>query len=255
MGEFEPRIIGFLCNWCSYAGADLTGVSRIQYPTNLRVIRVMCSGRVDPALPLGFLAEGADGVMITGCHIGDCHYIDGNLYAKRKFGLLRRLVEKAGLEPGRVMLEWVSASEGQKFADVVTGFTNKLKELGPTPVTGDEGLRLNLLAAKAAAEEFRLRALVSKEEKLVEKGNVYGELVTQEEFDGVLDEAVENEYTRNKIRLMLSMEPMSAKNLAEKMGMDSAKVLNHIVALRQRGWVDLLELQGNTPVYMTLEVA
>ena len=89
----------------------------------------------------------------------------------------------------------------------------------------------------------------------MEKGNVYGESVTQEEFDGVLDEAVENEYTRNKIRLMLSMEPMSAKKLAEKMGMDSAKVLNHIVALRQRGWVDLLELQGNTPVYMTLEVA
>jgi len=101
---FEPNIVGFLCNWCSYAGADLAGVSRIQYPTNIRVIRVMCSGRVDPAVVLGLLTEGADGVMITGCHIGDCHYIDGNLHARRKYGLTRRLAVRAGLEPGRLRL-------------------------------------------------------------------------------------------------------------------------------------------------------
>ena len=253
MTDFEPKIIGFLCNWCSYTSADLTGVSRIQYPTNLRVIRVMCSGRVDPALPLGFLAEGADGVMVTGCHVGDCHYIDGNLYARRKFGLLKRLVEKTGLEPERVMLEWVSASEGQKFADIVSEFTEKIRGLGPIPC--DDETRLNLLAAKAASEEYRLRALVGKEEKLVEKGNVYGEEMTQEEFDEVMSEAVETEYTRNKIRLMLSKEPQSVKALAERLGEDPGRVLEHVVALRRRGWIDLLELEGNTPIYATLEMA
>ena len=252
--SFEPKIIGFLCNWCSYAGADLTGVSRIQYPPNLRIIRVMCSGRVDPALPLGFLAEGADGVMITGCHLGDCHYIDGNLYAKRKFRLLEKLVEKAGLNPGRVMLEWVSASEGQRFADIVSGFTKRIRELGPVDPTPNPGLQLNLRAAKEASEEFRLRALVSKEEKLVTEGNIYGEPVTQEEFDAVLDEAVEAEFTRNKIKLMLRRAPMSVKQIAGETGLDSAVVLRHVVELRQRGWVDLAETRGHTPVYKAMEV-
>jgi len=250
---FEPRIVGFLCNWCSYAGADLAGVSRIQYPPNLRIIRVMCSGRIDPSMVLGVLAEGADGVLITGCHIGDCHYIDGNLYARRKFGLIRRLVEKAGLEPERVMLEWVSASEGQRFADVVAGFTGMIRGLGP--VAGDEETRLNLLAAKAAAEEYRLRALVGKEEKLVESGNVYGEEVTQEEFDRIMGEAVETEYTRNKIMLILTREPMSVKELAHRTREEPRKVLRHVASLRQRGWVDLLELQGNTPIYRAMEVS
>jgi len=254
MSGFEPKIVGFLCNWCSYAGADLTGVSRIQYPTNLRVIRVMCSGRVDPPLPLSFLAEGADGVMITGCHIGDCHYIDGNLYAKRKFGLLERLVEKTGLKKGRVMLEWVSASEGQKFADVVTSFIGKIKEMGPTPATTDPEIRLNLKAAQAAAEAYRLRALVGKEEQLEKKGNVYGDKLSQEELDTIMGEAVELEYTRNKIKLLLK-EPMSVKELAKRLGIDSKNVLGHIVALRQRGWVDLHEVRDHTPLYKTMEVA
>jgi F420-non-reducing hydrogenase iron-sulfur subunit len=253
MSDFEPKIIGFLCNWCSYAGADLTGVSRIQYPTNLRVIRVMCSGRVDPSLPLSLLAEGADGVMITGCHIGDCHYIDGNLYAKRKFGLLERLVEKTGLEKGRVMLEWVSASEGQKFADIVAGFIAKIKDMGPNPAATDPNLRLNLRAAQEAAEEYRLRALVGKEEKLEKKGNVYGDKISQDELDRIMDEAVELEYTRNKIRLLLK-EPMSVKELALKLGMDSKAVLDHVVALRQRGWVDLHEVRDHSPFYKTMEV-
>jgi F420-non-reducing hydrogenase iron-sulfur subunit len=254
LSEFEPKIIGFLCNWCSYAGADLTGVSRIQYPTNLRVIRVMCSGRVDPPLPLSFLAEGADGVMITGCHIGDCHYIDGNLYAKRKFGLLERLVEKAGLDKGRVMLEWVSASEGQKFADVVTGFIDRVKKLGPTPATTDPEIRLNLEAAQAAAEAYRLRALVGKEEKLENRGNVYGDKLSQAELDRMMDEAVELEYTRNKIRLVLK-EPMSVKELSQRLGIYSKNVLDHIVVLRQRGWVDLHTVRDHSPLYKTMEVA
>ena len=254
MTDFEPKIVGFLCNWCSYAGADLAGVSRIQYPTNLRIIRVMCSGRVDPSLPLSFLSEGADGVMITGCHIGDCHYIDGNLYAKRKYHLLERLVAKAGLEPERILLEWVSASEGQRFADIVTSFTDQVKKLGPSKAATDPKLRLNLKAAKMAAEEYRLRALVGKEENMISEGNIYGEEVSQDDFNHLMAEAVDTEFTRNKIRLLLSGEPMSVKDISTEMGIDSKIILEHIVVLRQRGWVDLQMIRDSSPVYKAMEV-
>lgn len=133
--SFEPRIVGFLCNWCSYAGADLAGVSRFQYPTNLRVIRVMCSGRVHPAHILEAFRSGAGGVLVAGCHPpNDCHYISGNLKAKRRVAMLKKLMDQMGMDPERLRLEWVSAAEGEKFAKVVTEFTNMLKEKGPSPL-------------------------------------------------------------------------------------------------------------------------
>lgn len=257
MKEFEPRIVGFLCKWCSYTCADLTGVSRIQYPPNLRVIRVMCSGRVDPAIILGILAEGADGVMIIGCKIGGVNCATGNPQVKRKFSLTRRLVEKAGLEPGRLMLEWMSASDELRFARLVAEFTEQVRELGPSPLSGDSpdpNLLLNVRAARAAAEDFRLRELVAKEEKLVTEGNVYGDLVTQEELDDVIAEAVESEYVRHRIRLALLEEPTSVKKLSERLGMDSRKVLDHVVAMRLRGWLEVQEIRGISPIYRVLEV-
>ncbi|MFX0043274.1 MAG: hydrogenase iron-sulfur subunit [Candidatus Hodarchaeota archaeon] len=130
--DFNPEILVFCCNWCSYAGADLAGVSRFQYPPNMRIIRVMCSGRVDPAFVIKAIKEGADGVLITGCHIGDCHYISGNEYAQERFGRLHEIIIKQlGINEKRVRLEWVSASEGKRFADLITEFTNLIKELGP----------------------------------------------------------------------------------------------------------------------------
>jgi len=133
--EFQPRIVGFLCNWCSYAGADLAGVSRIQYPPNLRVIRVMCSGRIDPTFVLEAFRSGADGVLVAGCHIpSDCHYLSGNFKAYRKVAVLRRLLEQLGLEPQRLRLEWISASEGARFAEVVKDMTEKIRKLGPNPM-------------------------------------------------------------------------------------------------------------------------
>jgi F420-non-reducing hydrogenase iron-sulfur subunit len=128
---FDPKIVGFCCNWCSYAGADLAGVSRFQYPPNIRIIRVMCSGRVDPAFILKALEVGADGVLIAGCHPGDCHYIAGNYKAARRISLLKRMLDQFGIEGERVRLEWVSASEGSRFAEVVSDFTQTVKELGP----------------------------------------------------------------------------------------------------------------------------
>jgi F420-non-reducing hydrogenase iron-sulfur subunit len=132
--EFEPTILGFLCNWCSYAGADLAGTSRMKYPANLKSIRVMCSGRVDPAFVLEALRKGVDGVLIAGCHPGDCHYQSGNYKTNRRIKLLKKLLEELGIDPQRVRFEYVSASEGQKFATIVTEFVAEIKKLGPNPI-------------------------------------------------------------------------------------------------------------------------
>jgi F420-non-reducing hydrogenase iron-sulfur subunit len=134
MNEFEPNIVGFLCNWCSYAGADLAGTSRIKYPPNIKSIRVMCSGRVDPVFILDALKKGADGVLVAGCHPGDCHYQSGNYKTNRRIKLLKRILSEMGVEPNRVRFEFISASEGQKFAQVVTDFVEELKKMGPNPL-------------------------------------------------------------------------------------------------------------------------
>jgi F420-non-reducing hydrogenase iron-sulfur subunit len=132
--KFSPRILAFCCNWCSYAGADLAGVSRIQYSTNIRIIRVMCSGRVDPAHIFAAFEAGADGVIISGCHIGDCHYISGNLYAEAQIERLKKLFNIIGFDERRLRLQWVSASEGRLFAEYITEFVELIKTLGPNPL-------------------------------------------------------------------------------------------------------------------------
>jgi coenzyme F420-reducing hydrogenase delta subunit len=129
--DWQPKIITFLCNWCSYAGADLAGVSRLQYPPNTRTIRVPCSGRVNPLFILRALQNGADGVLVSGCHPGDCHYLSGNYVARRKFALFSRLLEYLGIEKGRVQFTWVSAAEAGRFADVITQVTEEVRKLGP----------------------------------------------------------------------------------------------------------------------------
>jgi F420-non-reducing hydrogenase iron-sulfur subunit len=129
--EFKPKILAFCCNWCAYAGADLAGVSRFQMPTNVRVIRVMCSGRVPPELVIRALANGLDGVMILGCHPGECHYSEGNYLTRRRAHVLKRLLDYIGIEPGRFQLRWVSAAEGAKFSAVVKEAADKITTLGP----------------------------------------------------------------------------------------------------------------------------
>lgn len=127
------KILIFTCNWCAYAGADLAGVSRFQMPVDFRQIRTMCSARVDPEFILYSFKNGADGVMVAGCHPGDCHYIGGNYRTRRRMALLKLLLNQFGLNPKRFKLEWVSAGEGQRFSQVVTEFVNQIKELGPSP--------------------------------------------------------------------------------------------------------------------------
>jgi len=133
--KFEPRIVGFLCNWCAYAGADLAGVCRLQYPPNVRIIRVMCSGRIDPAFILEAFKDGADGVLVAGCHLpSDCHYISGNFKAQRRVFLTKKLLEQFGIEPQRLRLEWVSASEGDRFATIMREMVQEIRNLGPSPL-------------------------------------------------------------------------------------------------------------------------
>ncbi len=137
-GEFKPNLVGFLCYWCSYTGADLAGISRLKYPPNLKVVKVMCSSRVDPVFIIKALLEGADGVLVAGCHPGDCHYQKGNYYARRKMALTKQLLTSLGLEPERVRLSWISASEGPRFAQVVSEFTDHIKNLGPNPIANQK---------------------------------------------------------------------------------------------------------------------
>ena len=132
--SFQPRIIAFLCNWCSYAGADLTGTSRIQYSPNVKALRVNCSSRVDPTFVIKAIMSGADGVLVAGCHPGDCHYKSGNLYTRRRVMMLKTVLETIGIPPDRLRLEWVSASEANKFATVVNDFVKEIQELGPSTI-------------------------------------------------------------------------------------------------------------------------
>jgi len=138
--KFEPKIVGFLCNWCAYAGADLAGVSRLQYPPNVRIIRVMCSGRIDPVFVLEAFNDGADGVLVAGCHLpSDCHYLSGNFKAQRRILLLKNVLKQFGIEPERLRLEWVSASEGDRFANVIREMVEEVRKLGPSPLRNNGG--------------------------------------------------------------------------------------------------------------------
>jgi F420-non-reducing hydrogenase iron-sulfur subunit len=134
MDNFELKIVAFCCNWCSYAGADLAGTSRMQYSPNTRVVRVMCSARISPLVVLKLLSVGADGVLVLGCHPGDCHYIEGNYKTMRRIPLLKKMLKQFGIEEKRVRLEWVSASEGARFAEVTNSFTQSIRKLGPNPL-------------------------------------------------------------------------------------------------------------------------
>lgn len=252
MSDFEPKIVVFLCNWCSYAGADLAGVSRYQYPTNIRAVRVMCSTRISAHIVLELFKEGADGVMVSGCHIGDCHYINGNLFTERRVKLAENLLELAGVEPERLRLEWVSAAEGEKYSQVITSFVNKVKELGPTPVSKDKKLVTRMEAAVDAAKYFRLKTLTSKEVKLTGKGNVYEEVVDPKEYDLMIERAIEDEYQKSLILTLSNHEARSVKELAKEIGEPTDRTLDHVVTLRAMNMLALDHIDGTTPKYKAI---
>jgi F420-non-reducing hydrogenase iron-sulfur subunit len=254
---FRPKIIGFICNWSLPTEVDLTSPDKIRGYPKIRIVRVMCVGRIDPAIVLETFAKGADGVLVIGCHPPDCHYVEGNLQAERKIEMVNKLLLLTGLESERLRLGWAYASEIEHFAKIINDFRRELTSLGPSPLAGespDTDILLNIKAAKAATEDFRLRVLVGREKELIEDGNVYGEEVSQEEFDEITDEAINAEYMRNRIYLMVKKEPLSVKDLSKHLDVDSRTVLRHIVMMRQRGWVTVDRVEGTSPLYTALEM-
>ena len=249
---FKPKILGFLCNWCSYAGADLAGVSRIQYSPNIRIIRVMCSGRVDPLLVAEALSRNIDGVLVLGCHPGDCHYISGNYEAEVKIKLLKKLLDLIGFTD-RLRLDWVSASEGNRFAQLVNEFTEHIKNLGPSPTKNKmlkKGLTEDFNAIKSVLSESRLRILAGRERKIIED---YGDVISEEKFENILNDAVYNEFIRHKILPKITRQSKSVPEISKEIQIEANKVLRHIITLRQRGLVDLDKINEEIPMFISIK--
>jgi coenzyme F420-reducing hydrogenase delta subunit len=211
----------------------------------------MCSGRVDPKFIFEALRVGADGVIVLGCHLGDCHYLEGNYEAEKKFDMVKKFLKLIDFDD-RVRLDWVSASEGARYASVITEFTEYIKKLGPSPVGGenpDKDLLNKLRAIENAAGGDRLRALVGRERKITEQENVYGEKLSLEKFNDNFDSAIIEEYQRNRILIALEKDSKSVKDLAYDLKIDPSIVLEHMVMLKSRGQVDFGEFVGITPMF------
>ncbi|BBO92981.1 hypothetical protein DSCOOX_61610 [Desulfosarcina ovata subsp. ovata] len=228
--EFKPRVVGFLCNWCCYGGADLCGVSRFQYPPYIRVIRVMCSGRVDPAFVLRAFANGVDGVFVGGCHINDCHYnTEGNYDAFGMVGIVKKLLEQIGLDPERLRLEWVSAGEGIRFAEVMNDFSAKLKKMGPmgkSEGVAEDVLKRRLDAAMKMipyiklAERERLHSNQRTEE-------AYAKFYASEEFDTLFKKLITDKLEISQMIALLREKPRTTGELAELLGLTPSEIARH----------------------------
>jgi coenzyme F420-reducing hydrogenase delta subunit len=231
--------------------------NEMKIPENTNIARVMCIGRMDPAIVLDVLANGFDGIMLAGCRPPDCHFIEGNLQAERAVKMLKKLIALSGLEPERIKLLWVSPIDPGELDDYVKEFSHELKKAGMSPLKGEKSnskVLLNLLAAKSAASDFRLRVLLGREEELTELVNAYGEKIPQGEFDALLDDIAEAEFVRHKIHLLTKAKPLSVKALAEQVDMKPADVLCHIVEMRRKNMIALDHVEGTTPIYKALEV-
>jgi F420-non-reducing hydrogenase iron-sulfur subunit len=229
--EFKPKILGFLCNWCSYAGADLCGVSRYQYPPSMKVIRLMCSGRVDLEFVLRAFANGNDGVFIGGCWLGECHYVtEGNYDALSTMHLGKKLLEAAGINPNRLRLEWVSASQGIRYAEIVTEFTNELKELGPLG-TG-EGLDRSTLKLKLEAIRKLLPyvKLVEREKLRVRFENKadYENFFASAELKLLFDNLIADKLAISQIMVLLEDKALSTGEIADSLRMTRSEVSKHL---------------------------
>lgn len=253
--EYKPKMVGFLCNWCCYAGADLCGVSRYQYPPNIRVIRVMCSGRVDAEFVLRAFERGADGVFIGGCWLGECHYTtEGNYDALSMMHLTRKVLDKVGVNPERLRLEWVSASEGIRFAKVVTDFTEKLKEMGPLG-TGEginkSGLKIKLEAIRKILPYIKL---VERERLRVrfETEKEYDDFFSSEETDRIIRETITDKLAMSQITTLLHGTPGSTTEIADILRLEPAEVSKHLNRSAKHGLVGYDESRKHYAVAPTL---
>ena len=243
--EFKPVIVGFLCNWCCYGGADLAGVSRFQYPPHLRVIRLMCSGRVDLEFIFRAFAQKADGVFIGGCHLNDCHYNpEGNYDALGNSMIAKRILENVGVDPERLRLEWVSAGEGIRFAEVMNDLSAKIKSLGP--LGSSEGKSIAELQAglQAATDLVPYIKLVERERFRVPERTEenYHKLFGSAEFDALFQELILDKLALGRIMGYARPQPVAASEIATGLNLPAPEVARHLNVLAQRGMV---RLEGN----------
>jgi hypothetical protein len=209
---------------------------------------------MDPELSVRLLREGMDGILVLGCHPGDCHYLEGNYFAEIKMEWTRELLSKTDFDADRLMLDWVSASEDQRFASIVGGFQQRIRELGPNPIN-DEGstdLRDQLDAALLTLKDFRLRALMGKVRTIRVEGNVYGEVVKQSELDALVASAVESEYLRNYILVLADQDEWTVMDLADRLGRSPEEVMTQVVRLRQKNLLGLAKIDGHDPYYKAI---
>ena len=244
--KFKPKIIGFLCNWCCYAGADLAGVSRYQYPANIRIVRLMCSGRVDLEFILRAFSNGLDGVFMGGCWPGECHYItEGNYGALSMMHLCIKLLQHIGLNPERLRLDWVSASQGTSFAAVMNDFSAKLEELGPLGAgegLDRKGLKLKLQAVTnlvpyiKLVERERLRVRFDTEEE-------YKTFFGSEEVDRIFRELIVDKLAMSQILSLLKEKPLSAAEISEILSVDPSEVSTRLNDSARQGLIEFDERQ------------
>jgi coenzyme F420-reducing hydrogenase delta subunit len=230
-------------------------VSRFQHPTNTRTIRVLCTGQVDSTYILKAFKNGADGVLVIGCRIGECHYISGNLHARWKVDMTKKMLEKAGMSPERIDMRFISSAEVNKYIEAVKEFTNKVKSLGPSPVKseeiGDEIKRI-IDALISTASGYRIRSIVAKKQRIVEEGNVYSEKVPKEEIERVIEDTVNAEFIRESIISCLKKNPQSCTEIADNIDVLPEDVLSHLIYLRRKNIIDVDKVEKRVPLYKVL---
>jgi F420-non-reducing hydrogenase iron-sulfur subunit len=244
--DFEPMIMGFLCNWCSYAGADTAGIGRFQYPPNLRIMRTMCTGRVDPIFILKALQRGYDGVLVFGCHIGDCHYLEGNVYAAYRIEVVRYLLDLSGIDQNRLHLRWVSATEGQQFAEYVTGLTDLLRGLGPLD---HEQMATRLAAVSRVVMNADLRWLMGLKRQLTERENVYHDRLDAASYDRLVKSAAQEEYHRALLYEALQAGPQTVRQMAAANGLPIFAVSLRLNDLEKTSLVSIQGHEGHSPKF------
>jgi F420-non-reducing hydrogenase iron-sulfur subunit len=250
MTDDEPRIVCLMCNFAFCKSEN-------PIPSKINVARVNCIGEIDPTVALEMFEKGADALILAGCKPPDCHFVEGNLHAERAVKMLKKLMALAGLEPERLKLMWYSPLEETSFTRSAKEFSKEIEKLGASPLKNakpESMSMVNLLAAKNAAGEFRLRVLLGREKELTECLNVYGDKLTLEEFETVMDDVIEDEFNRYKIHLLTKTKPLSVKTLAEATEMKPAAVLKQIVNMRRKNMIALDSIEGTTPLYKALEV-
>jgi F420-non-reducing hydrogenase iron-sulfur subunit len=227
-------------------------VSRFQYPPNTRTIRVLCTGQVDPTYPLKALRHGADGVLVIGCRLGECHYLTGNYHAKWKVDLTRRMIKKIGMNPDRIEMRFISSAEGNKYIEAVKEFTEKVKNIGPNPLNTDtksETMKQSLDSLISAASGYRTRAIIAKRSRLVEEGNVYKEKIPLQEMESLVEELIDTESVREAILECLKEKTLSCTELADIIEFSPDEILSHITYLRKKNLIDVDTVKERVPYY------